>query len=133
MRRPRPTIQIDGGIRVLDLPWPPSANRYWRHPGKGLHLISEAGRAYRRAVSQAVMLQPGPRFPDARLRLVINVHAPDRRRRDLDNLLKATQDALEHAGVYGNDSQIDELHVQRAERCPGGVMVVKIFRIDGAQ
>jgi len=40
---------------------------------------------------------------------------PDRRRRDLDNLLKSVLDALEHAGVYADDSQVDLLVVRRCE------------------
>jgi crossover junction endodeoxyribonuclease RusA len=33
-------------------------------------------------------------------------YPPDHRRRDLDNLAKAILDALQHAGVYGNDCQV---------------------------
>jgi crossover junction endodeoxyribonuclease RusA len=46
--------------------------------------------------------------------LVIQAWLPDRRRRDLDNLLKAVQDALAHAGVYDDDSQIVDLRIRRA-------------------
>jgi crossover junction endodeoxyribonuclease RusA len=38
---------------------------------------------------------------------------PDNRRRDLDNLLKATLDAMQHAGLYDDDSQIDSLKITR--------------------
>jgi len=51
---------------------------------------------------------------------------PDRRRRDLDNLMKSTQDALEHAGVYEDDGQIDLLSVQRRSVLPDGQIVVSI-------
>jgi crossover junction endodeoxyribonuclease RusA len=37
---------------------------------------------------------------------------PDNRRRDLDNLLKPLLDAMEHAGVYVNDSQVHDLHIK---------------------
>ena len=40
---------------------------------------------------------------------------PDRRRRDLDNLQKPLLDALQHAGVYEDDSQIDLLVSRRRE------------------
>jgi crossover junction endodeoxyribonuclease RusA len=43
----------------------------------------------------------------------MSVHAPDRRRRDLDNVLKSTLDSLTHAGVWDDDSQIDQLSVER--------------------
>jgi crossover junction endodeoxyribonuclease RusA len=40
---------------------------------------------------------------------------PDRRQRDLDNLQKPALDAMEHAGVYQDDSQIDLLLTRRME------------------
>ena len=40
---------------------------------------------------------------------------PDRRKRDLDNILKALQDSLQAAGVYKDDCQIDLLTVKRCE------------------
>jgi crossover junction endodeoxyribonuclease RusA len=40
---------------------------------------------------------------------------PDRRRRDLDNIQKPVLDALQHAGVYEDDSQIDLLVTRRRD------------------
>ena len=34
--------------------------------------------------------------------------------------MKSLLDAMEHAGVYENDSQIDELHIVRSEVIKGG-------------
>jgi Holliday junction resolvase RusA-like endonuclease len=39
-------------------------------------------------------------------------------------------DALEHAGCYENDSQVDELHVIRQEVKKGGACTVIILPID---
>jgi len=49
---------------------------------------------------------------------------PDRRRRDLDNLLKSVLDALEHAGLYADDSQIDLLVTRRRMLVSGGKLIV---------
>jgi crossover junction endodeoxyribonuclease RusA len=50
---------------------------------------------------------------------------PDRYRRDLDNVCKAMLDALGHAGVYQDDSQIDRLEIVRgAVRAPGAAVVM---------
>lgn len=102
--------------RTFDLPYPPSTNKYWRHITKGKLagrvLISEEGRDYRAAIQ--ALAGKLPRFGgDVRLAFAMEVHAPDRRRRDLDNTLKATFDSLTHAGVWEDDSQIDSLTVQR--------------------
>lgn len=104
--------------RTFDLPYPPSTNTYWRHITKGKlagrTLISEAGRDYRAAIQSLSAANKLPRFGgDVRLAFAMEVHAPDRRRRDLDNTLKATFDSLTHAGVWDDDSQIDRIQVER--------------------
>lgn len=112
------------------LPWPPSANTYWRHPAKGplagRHLISEAGRAYR--IEVIALLFKYPHTPlKGPLKLTIAAHRPDRRRRDIDNILKPLLDALTHANIYEDDSQIHELCVtltpKRAEFPRGAISI----------
>ncbi|MEY4713325.1 MAG: hypothetical protein RIS88_2775 [Pseudomonadota bacterium] len=56
---------------------------------------------------------------------------PDRRRRDLDNTLKATQDAMTHAGIWDDDSQIDDLRIVRKRDAAGrlqlgGMLVIRL-------
>ena len=113
------------GAAVIALPWPPSLNRYYRNVG-GRTLISKAGREYRRAVCEIAARSNWPRHGAARLRVSVWVQPPDRRRRDLDNISKSVLDALTHAGVWDDDSQIDALHIERAVVCPGGRLLVVI-------
>ena len=110
---------------ITTLPWPPSVNRYWRHVGRRV-LISRAGREYRRAICGLLAGGGGPRKPPAggRIALAMDAFPPDRRRRDLDNLPKAVQDSLAHAGVYEDDSQIDLLIVRRRKPVRGGRLEV---------
>jgi crossover junction endodeoxyribonuclease RusA len=63
------------------------------------------------------------------LRVVIEAWRPDKRRRDLDNLLKATLDGLAHAGVYEDDSQIVDLRIYWATEL-GGMLKIKIEEIE---
>jgi len=96
---------------VIVLPWPPSVNHYWRfHAGR--MLISAKGRAYRKDV--VIVAGAAYRLGHANVKVRINAWAPDNRRRDVDNLLKAPLDALCHAGIYDDDSQIVELSIRRA-------------------
>lgn len=115
----------------LCLPWPPSVNRIWRSVG-GRVLLSADGRAYRLAVAAAVREQHGSGDPlTGRLSMTIRAYPIDRRRRDLDNLLKAVLDAVEHAGsVYENDSQIDHLSIRRMNVAKPGRVEVSIGEID---
>ena len=115
---------------MIVLPFPPSANRYWRHPttGKlaGRHLISADGRVFREQVQTNAIAERWPRFgADARLAVRILAFMPDKRRRDLDNILKAALDALTHAGVWGDDSQVDSLLIERAPTL-GGMLKVEV-------
>ena len=109
---------------ILKLPWPPSANHYWRHTNIGGHYISKQGKDYRMLVLIAAR-KAGVRTPNLdRLRVEITATMPDARRRDLDNLLKSLLDAMQHAGCYHDDEQIDELVIRRGSRKkPGGVVV----------
>jgi len=43
---------------------------------------------------------------------------PDRRRRDLDNLLKSLLDAITHAGIWDDDSQVKHLEIREFGREP---------------
>ncbi len=112
---------------VLELPYPPSVNHYWRRVGHRT-LISKKGRLFRKRVLK--MLSVHHREPLAgRLHVRVLVYPPDRRRRDLDNITKALLDALEHGGVYENDSQIDRLTIERGEVFKGGKAVVEITEV----
>lgn len=120
----------------LTLPWPPSVNAMWRTPNKGplagRTMLSEEGRAYRLAVRDAVLLQGRPRIGEQRCAVDIEMRMPDRRRRDVDNAIKGPLDALTHASVWVDDSQVDDLRVWRSAR-GGGCIVVRITPIPSAQ
>ena len=103
---------------VLNLPWPPSLNSYWRSPNKGplagRTLISEKGRKYRKDVENKTLMDlcniagglRGAAFVGGeRLSVAIYAYPPDKRRRDLDNLPKAVLDSLTNAGVWADDEQ----------------------------
>jgi len=104
------------------LPYPPSVNRYYR-TYQGRMLISREGRQYRSDVQLALLGSP---TVAGRCSVEIHVWPPDRRKRDLDNVLKATLDALEHAGAIEDDGLIDELRIVREEPLPAGRLVVEI-------
>lgn len=97
----------------LTLPWPPSANRIWRQH-QGRVLLSREGKAYRQAVLGEWLQAQRQGLGRQQLRLVIDAHMPDTRRRDLDNLNKAALDAMQAARVFEDDSQVIDLHIRHA-------------------
>lgn len=109
---------------MIVLPWPPSLNRYWRNVS-GQTLISADGRKYRKAICWQAQHENWHVWGEKRLKVTIEAFMPDKRRRDLDNLLKAVLDSLTHAGVWVDDSQIDDLRIHRAPLI-GGMLKVHI-------
>ena len=104
----------------LTLPFPPSLNRMYR-VYSGRSIVSRVGRAYRAAVTAQLRGMPTLR---CRVRIRIVAHPPDKRRRDLDNLLKASLDGLVHGGALEDDSLIDELLIIRGEVRRNGELIV---------
>lgn len=113
---------------TIELPYPPSVNRAWRMVRvrrSARMMLSREGRAYRMEACARLAALRTPRL-NGRLRVVVTLHPPDRRKRDVDNAMKALLDALQHAGVYRDDAQIDRLEVERGEVRDGGRAVVEI-------
>ena len=119
-----------------DLPWPPSVNRYWRRTDTRRTALTDRALKFRRDVQDSLLEQLGAGWrthinPDARFAITIAAHPPDRRKRDLDNLLKPTLDALEHALVFTDDSQVDDLHITRASVRKRGRLTLEIREATG--
>jgi len=114
---------------IFDLPLPPSMNTYWRN-FRGRTILSKAGRQFKSDVSECVIDQKVPKLGISRLKVLIYLHPKDRRKIDLDNRLKACLDAMQDAGVFDDDEQIDHLTIQRATIKSGGGVTVAIQVID---
>ncbi len=106
----------------ITLPWPPSVNHYWRRC-KDRYFISAEGKNYRETVNYLSLKARDKFSVEDRLEMIIQAYPPDKRRRDLDNVLKSLLDSLQHAGVYSDDSQIDSLSIERKLPLRGEVVV----------
>lgn len=95
-------------------------------------LISAKGRGYRQSVC-AFCLDVKNDFTwplTGRLEVQVVLRRMDKRSYDIENFTKALLDALEHAGVYKNDSQIDQLHIIRGPVVPNGSCKVSIKELE---
>lgn len=113
----------------LRLPWPPSVNHY-RVPVRGRLITSNEGRAYHARCAELLLFHGRPPCYTGRVAVEIQAHPPDRRRRDLDNLLKPVLDVLTNARVIVDDSDIDDLRIVRGSVTPGGMLRVRVVLLD---
>ncbi|XZE55948.1 RusA family crossover junction endodeoxyribonuclease [Planctomycetaceae bacterium SH139] len=100
----------------LKLPFPPSVNTYWRHVGNRV-LVSRKGRQYQATVG-SLLNRKNIKAYDGDLIVDIRLIPPDRRRRDVDNSLKALLDAMQFGGAYHDDAQIVRLTVEKHQPDP---------------
>lgn len=61
--------------------------------------------------------------------LSLDCYPPDRRRRDIDNILKCLLDSLVNAGVLEDDSLIRRLLMEMREPIPEGLVHVHVAPI----
>jgi len=116
-------------VIVLELPFPPSVNTYYR---RGAHAtyMSKAGREYKQAVAEYIASGDFPKMGTKRLAVSMVVWPRDRRIFDIDNRIKSVLDSLQDAGLFDDDSQIDELSIYRGSQIvPGGSIKVMIEEI----
>lgn len=111
---------------ILDLPFPPTGNTYWRH-FRGRVVVSTEARKYRqgiklRALTAGVKPLAGP------VCVNVTVYRP-RQIGDLDNSLKVLLDALRGV-AFEDDKQVVELHALRLDdkSNPRAVVRIEPFR-----
>ena len=109
----------------LALPYPPTINHYYGQKRNGGKFIKTRGQLFRQEVS---MIIKGANIQtlEGDLCITIHMYPPDKRKRDIDNINKALFDALEHAQVFINDSQITELHSIKRQPVKGGMVRVRL-------
>jgi Holliday junction resolvase RusA-like endonuclease len=89
------------------LPYPPSANRYWR-TFRNRTVVSDEARKYKALVKVELSKWPLLAGPVA---LIAHLYRPQRSG-DLDNRLKVLGDAL-NGVAWSDDSQVVEIHAYR--------------------
>ena len=95
---------------MITLPWPPTVNTYYT-VARNRKILSKRGRQFK---EHAGLLIRSPEKPlEGDISVFIRAYPPDRRKRDIDNILKPVLDVLTTAGIYEDDSQVIDLRIQR--------------------
>lgn len=89
----------------LSLPYPPSGNALWRSNRGRVHKSERYTRWLKDAGYIALEQRPGGIVGP--YKISIQATRPDKRRRDLDNLLKPISDLLVSVGVIEDDSRCE--------------------------
>jgi len=114
-------LSTNEGMSRLLLSVPPSINSYYATVN-GRRILSKTGREYKKILSYMRVKQLS-----GSIGVQVVLKAKDKRRRDLDNILKALLDALGGCGLYDDDSQIDELTVIRGDKDPEHIIEVTVW------
>ena len=128
-------MQVEQTCRIfhLELPYPPTVNNYTT-VSRGRKILSEKGRAYKDEAELLLMQQVHNPVPlEGPLKVYIQVYVPDRRRRDMDNILKPILDQLGENGFYEDDSQVDDIQIQRMGIQKPGCVFVAVSEIPKAE
>lgn len=106
-------MPFDVQTAEFDIPYPPSVNHIYMRTKKGTVVRSPQ---YIKFIKSVFGIVYGTRLVKAsRYRVDIELFPPDNRKRDIDNILKGTFDALTHCGLWRDDKLIVELHMYKRE------------------
>lgn len=122
LRRLREEIVIE-----LELPYPLTVNHMYQRTRFGGIAISKKGKAYKDDVGKRLA---ATKPLDGRLGLLIAMYPPDRRKRDLDNVLKCLLDSL-NGYAWHDDNQIDFLQIRRWLPVKNGLIKIQIKPMSG--
>jgi crossover junction endodeoxyribonuclease RusA len=116
-------------MMFFTLPYPPTINTYYRVFNNRI-ILSALGRQYKKLVKDEVLIQELQPFKDAKLKITMRLHPRDKRKVDIDNRIKAVLDALQDAGLFTDDFQVDELIIRRGVPIKDGKLYVLIEEIE---
>lgn len=120
---------------TLTLPYPPSVNHYKRagrltttKSGKVFQprINTDATKRFYYEVWMKVRVSGFKSLGGAILSLEMDVYPPDKRKRDIDNVIKPAIDSLMNSGLFDDDYQIARLIVTRCSIIEHGQIIVRI-------
>lgn len=108
---------------TLQLPLPPSANRLWVRAQKGMRRSDEYTAWLLEAGWTAKTQHPGK--VDGPFKVSIHATRPDKRRRDLDNIIKPTLDLMQHPAIVEDDSDCEQVSARWVTAGEGVTIIIE--------
>ena len=102
---------FDSRVCAFSMPYPPSVNGMYNRSPHGV-FVKEKVKQYKKEV-YFTLRNKIICFEDASVFLDISIYPPDKRERDIDNILKVTFDCIQLLTIVNRDSQIQDLAVHR--------------------
>lgn len=119
------------------LPLPPSVNHYWGKTvqrAKGRYFVkvylTQNAKNFRAEVVNIIAKFGSIKTRTGRIRADIVVYPKSNAKMDLDNVCKGLFDALTHARVYKDDSQIDGFTIMRGKVIKGGAVQIALYEME---
>jgi len=97
-----------------ELPYPPSVNNLFANAKNGGRYPVPSYKAWRNEAGEQILAQGRKRLR-GRFSLAIYVVRPDRRKRDVANLIKAVEDLLVEMQIVEDDSLAERVTIQWAD------------------
>ena len=97
-------------IKII-LALPPSVNSLWRTTSTGRMYSSPKYATWKKTAVLNAKLQSGRKKIDGPYKLTLEAVRPDKRKRDLDNLIKSASDCLVQAGII-DDSKCEHIEAR---------------------
>lgn len=98
-------------LKFYMLPFPPSVNNLFLNVKRGGRVKTPRYREWIEEAGLSLNTQHVPRY-DGRVYIIYRVNRPDKRRRDISNLVKPIEDLLVLHGVLKDDSLIDGFEIR---------------------
>jgi len=108
-----------------EVPMPPSVNQNTRFGKHGAY-SSPKYKDWQKEVGKIFMAAKAQELPPP-YKISYEVGRPDKRQRDIDNLIKPLNDALQRAGILTNDSLVDEIFIKWDNLTPKGMVAIHVI------